>query len=679
MWLKGLSLSVLFSFLTVLALPLPATAGEFHQNFANVLAKTPRDGFVSGIVMIAQQPNAGRMQRQAAALGLSSRWRQHQYVVQNAQQLAARTQENLLRTLDGWKRQGSVRSYESFWITNMVAVEAQPSVFDRLVQRNDVGTIYENAQIQIREGWSDERAEVPGGLRTLPDNLVCVNVQPAWDAGFHGEGRIVASFDTGADGNHPALAERWRGAQPGVEWWEAWKDPYQDTTFPWDSRTHGTHVLGIMVGVKPDSTPIGVAPGAQWIAAGVLIGYNVQKIIECYEWATDPDGDPGTIDDVPDVINNSWGTSIDCDQTYWNAIDIVEAAGIVNTIAVDNTGPGYMSVNSPESRALTSTVNWGVGNVDPHTPGYPIATSSGRGPSPCDSVSIKPEVTAPGTSIYSCLPGGDYGYKTGTSMACPHTSGAVAILRQINPDMTVDEIKTALMVTAVDKGDPGEDNTYGWGIIDIGAAVDYARRTLPMYPPLNLTAEVSNDSVALTWGPPQSINPNDPLSRYRVYRAPLGEAFPTEPIAEVMPLLNPPRYLDVGLLPGSYHYVVTALYRYGESGPSNDVEVVVEVSAAPELSGIAAGSVLNVSPNPFNPVTVIRFRPVGGSPLTLGIYDATGSLVHTLVDSSAPVGGEQSAVWDGTDANGRPVASGAYFVRLEQGASRLSRRITLLK
>ena len=41
-----------------------------------------------------------------------------------------------------------------------------------------------------------------------------------------------------------------------------------------------------------------------------------KKIIECYEWAVDPDGDPGTIDDVPDVINNSWGTSVDCDQTY---------------------------------------------------------------------------------------------------------------------------------------------------------------------------------------------------------------------------------------------------------------------------------------------------------------------------------------------------------------------------
>ncbi len=70
-----------------------------------------------------------------------------------------------------------------------------------------------------------------------------------------------------------------------MEWWEAWKDPYTDPTFPYDSGIHGTHVTGIMIGEKPDHTPIGVAPGAQWIAAGVLIGYNVQTIIECYQWA----------------------------------------------------------------------------------------------------------------------------------------------------------------------------------------------------------------------------------------------------------------------------------------------------------------------------------------------------------------------------------------------------------
>ncbi len=164
---------------------------------------------------------------------------------------------------------------QPFWITNMVAVEALPEVFDILQARDDVGTIFENAPVELRGGWPDQQP-VSNALSTLPDNLICVNVQPAWTAGFHGEGRLVADFDTGADGNHPALASRWRGAQPGVPWWAAWKDPYGSTTFPYDHGIHGTHTLGIMVGQKPDGTPIGVAPGAQWIAAGILIGNSVQ-------------------------------------------------------------------------------------------------------------------------------------------------------------------------------------------------------------------------------------------------------------------------------------------------------------------------------------------------------------------------------------------------------------------
>ena len=146
---------------------------------------------------------------------------------------------------------------------------------------------------------------------------------------------------------------------------------------------------------------------------------------------------------------------------------------------------------------------------------------------------IKPEVTAPGTQIYSTLPNNSYGYKTGTSMACPHTSGAVAILRQVNPDLTVDEVKTILMSTALDRGIVGEDNDYGWGIINIGAAVDYAFATLPRLAPRNLAATSNANDVQLTWQMPVKIYYNHPVQRYRVYRAPVGEAFPPDPIAEV--------------------------------------------------------------------------------------------------------------------------------------------------
>jgi subtilisin family serine protease len=751
-----------------------AFGGSYDQGFADLLARTPRGSFVSGLVMMREQLDLQAIDRRVAEEGLTSRWRRHQVVVVDARELASRTQADLVRTLDGMRKDARVRSYQTFWITNMVAVEALPDVFDAIQARYDVGTIFENAEVNIREGWQ-EPPPLQKSVTTLPDNLVCVNVEPAWSAGFHGEGRLVADFDTGADGNHPAFAARWRGAQPGVPWWEAWRDPYNDTTFPWDHQIHGTHTLGIMVGQKPDGTPIGVAPGAQWIAAGILIGWNVQKVIDCYQWATDPDGDPGTVSDVPDVINNSWGTSGNCSDTFWNAIEVTEAAGIVNTIAVDNTGPGPMSVNSPESRAASPTVNWGVGNVNPHVAGYPIASSSGRGPSPCDSVSIKPEVTAPGTQIYSTLPGNSYGTLTGTSMACPHTSGAIAILRQVDPDLTVEEAKTALMATAVDKGLPGEDNDYGWGIIDIGAAVAYVEAALPMLPPRDLTAQIDGQEVTLTWSRPQTVYSANPLQEYRVYRAPAGELFPLTPVAQLPPL-QIPSYGDPNVPFGTYHYVVTAVYQQGESGPSNDITAdliappspprdltmsvvadtvslawqppdsvfpnnkvlsyrvyrapveepypstpigelpdsvlaymetgvpvgsfryavtalfsngespfsnevqvrMVDPAGALDLSK-PAGLALRISPNPFEGTTALRYRSASQAPLNISIYDPSGARVRMLVTTTLPAGGEETVSWDGRDESGRPAASGAYFVRLEQAGKTVNCRITLLR
>ena len=64
--------------------------------------------------------------------------------------------------------------------------------------------------------------------------------------------------------------------------------------------------MGVMIGYDSASDRhIGVAPGARWISAATidLLGAS---IIDAFEWAADPDGDPNSIDDVPDVINHSW-------------------------------------------------------------------------------------------------------------------------------------------------------------------------------------------------------------------------------------------------------------------------------------------------------------------------------------------------------------------------------------
>ncbi len=57
----------------------------------------------------------------------------------------------------------------------MIAVEALPQVFDQLLSRPDVGTIFENAPLQLRDGWPDDAAPVNGD-RDLSDNLICINL-----------------------------------------------------------------------------------------------------------------------------------------------------------------------------------------------------------------------------------------------------------------------------------------------------------------------------------------------------------------------------------------------------------------------------------------------------------------------------------------------------------------------
>ena len=130
---------------------------------------------------------------------------------------------------------------------------------------------------------------------------------------------------------------------------------------------------------------------------------------------------------------------------------------------------------SPASRAASETSSFSVGAVDAQEPVFPyyIANFSSRGPSRCDDISIKPEVVAPGVAVYSSIPGpgGAYDVLSGTSMAGPHVAGTVALIRQVNPDISPEAVKLLLMQTARDLSGVDEDNTFGHGIIDAYAAV----------------------------------------------------------------------------------------------------------------------------------------------------------------------------------------------------------------
>ena len=398
--------------------------------------------------------------------------RRHYAVITACQEHNITAQESLLEFLTEHKRQDLVESFRPFWIANAIAVQAQPAFFELLRTRDDIGWIYLDEEIELI--YPVRVAPAAGEGRGVEVGIEIARAPELWGLGIDGTGVITADMDTGCDGSHPAFADRWRGlvADPS----ECWYDPAQGTSFPYDSGSHGTHTMGTMIGDDGGDNQIGMAPGAQWIAAAVVDVPGVSiytEAIAAFEWFADPDGNPATTDDVPAVINNSWGIrgTPHCSDHFWDAIDVSEAAGVAVVFAAGNEGPMGYSLRSPADRIASEFDVFSVGALKPN--GTRITNFSSRGPSRCDWQTIKPEVSAVGEEVRSSVPNNGYSTMDGTSMASPHVSGAIVLLRQAYPDATVEELKMALYYTAVDLGDVGEDNKYGRGRIDVMAAYEF--------------------------------------------------------------------------------------------------------------------------------------------------------------------------------------------------------------
>jgi len=428
-------------------------------------------GEIKAIIKVAEAENSALQINRLMAMPLTSEQR-HERAIGI---LSARARDMQMPLRDFIANAGpAVSEYKDFWICNAIYIRGEADFIRQLAARSDVDYIIPDLPVALIDPV-DISAAAEANLSAEP-GLDLVGAHEAWQMGLTGSGRLVCSFDTGVEGDHPALYHSWRGANGGSIA-ESWFDPYSNSDFPVDSRGHGTHTMGSMVGTNGPDT-VGVAIGAQWIAAGVVdrgggIERTVSDILAAFEWAADPDGDPTTTDDMPDVINNSWGIPAGyydpCDATFWEAIDNLEALGIVCVFAAGNEGPQSSTMRTPADRITTQFNSFAVGALNAAT-GL-IASFSSRGPSCCDGQMIKPEIVAPGVQVRSCYNGGGYVAMSGTSMAAPHIAGSVALLRQFNPLATVDQIKAALLAGASDLGPAGEDNSYGHGLVNIVNAI----------------------------------------------------------------------------------------------------------------------------------------------------------------------------------------------------------------
>ncbi len=476
-----------------------ARAGRIDPAYDEYLATLSSDTPVSVLIFLADQAPIAALDQQLRAERATLPTR-HATVLNALRDVAEATQPALLADLETRRIAGEVRGYTPYWITNVVAAEMSVQAVRAVAARSDVDVITPSFSVSLIEPVGGTPQAPPLGeeaqlVNAATPGVRAINAHRVWaELGITGAGRLICGLDTGVYGNHVALTSRWRGNH--VPWQHAWLDVLgTNTQYPNDGHGHGTHTMGTMTGLGvATGDTVGVAFGAEWIACnainqGVSSGFDAD-IIAAFQWIADPDGNPNTTDDVPDVVQNSWRINegfggsppyTDCDSRWWAVIDGCEAAGCAVVFSAGNEGPGAGTIGSPPDRITTPTNGYAIGAVSAQA-GQPfpfaIASFSSRGPSGCPGTAtqkIKPEVSAPGVEVYSTLNSGGYGSSgwSGTSMAGPHVAGIFALMREANPNVDVTTMKQVIMDTARDLGTVGEDNTFGWGIPDAYAAVSY--------------------------------------------------------------------------------------------------------------------------------------------------------------------------------------------------------------
>jgi len=497
--------------------------------------------------------------------------------------------------------------------------------------------------------------------------------------------------------------------------------------------THSTHVAGTLGGNGAASGGLhrGVAPGASIVSymydgcSPVCLYNNPQDIETDYREAITLHG--------ADFATNSLGANImangyDCDLLgdYENTARLIDAiaagalgAPFLSFWAAGNErqgqafcGDGYYTLGVPAG-AKNAIV---VGAIYSDT--EEIADFSSLGPA--DDGRMKPDLVAPG-----CEMGGDHGVTStrsctgyavycGTSMATPAAAGAAALVSERlarsprGPLALPATMKAILAASATDLGNPGPDYTYGYGLVDVVAAVrlvDHGTIVEAEIAPgaalrrsIEVPAGRTRLRVILAWDDP----PGEPLALSSLVNDldlrlidPQGNVelpfvldplFPEEAAArgrnprdssELVEVANP--------APGRWLVEVTGaavaigpqtLALVADAADGGAIAVGEnEVAAAGERSLLAQNA-----PNPFNPTTEIRFTVPGSAsaPITLAIFDLHGRHVRGLVDAMLGAG-MHTARWDGRDERGRPVASGVYIYELVVSGRREARRMVLIR
>ncbi|MER2600539.1 MAG: S8 family serine peptidase [Caldilineales bacterium] len=414
-----------------------------------------------------------------------------QYVYTALTATANRAQSALIQALRSQRLAGEVSYFQPYWIVNAIVVQGDLRAAQAIAAYPQVERI-------VPEGKPEPPQPVEENATVAPEAIAWgvakIRADQVWSVyGVRGEGVVAANIDTGVRYSHEALVRQFRGNATGTvggpfngdySWWDARTLPSVGGTpsaLPEAVEgTHGTHVMGSEVGEDAAlNNQVGVAPGADWIAAYGCCP-NDEALLGAMQWMLAPTKLDGTSPDPamrPHVVQNSWGGP--GGYVYYNtAIGNLRAAGVFSSFSAGNNGSSCGTLGSPGD-------NLNSFNVGSTTSSDAISSFSSRGPNPFTG-SIGPDISAPGSSIYSSVSTGDnsYGFSSGTSMAGPHNAGAVALLWSLEPALIgkVAQTEALLRGTATPltssqtcggvAGSQIPNNAFGWGRLDVKAAAD---------------------------------------------------------------------------------------------------------------------------------------------------------------------------------------------------------------
>ena len=374
-------------------------------------------------------------------------------VVDTLRDTSEKSQESLISFVERKVKDGDISEYSSFFIINSIYIKGRAELIEKIARRSDVESIRLNHTIvSDKEEIVKRKSSLSEATSYVPWNLESIQADRVTKTG---KNIVVGIIDSGVNANHPELQN---ALLPG-----GFKDFVEPTnTEPKDETGHGTHVAGTILG-----RTIGIAKDAKLVVARVFNKEGEasdEGLLAAGQWI---------LEKKPQVVNNSWGGNRD-DSFYDDIVKKWKAAGIVPIFSSGNTGEynagGEGSIGSPGS--LEDSFSVGALTKDDR-----LAKFSLRGPSKHTN-KFKPEISAPGVNILSADYKGGYVLKTGTSMAAPHVSGAVALILEANRNLTVDKVEEILKSTATPLTDDhyisSPNMGYGYGKLNVFKAVEAA-------------------------------------------------------------------------------------------------------------------------------------------------------------------------------------------------------------